>query len=72
MAMQDRDYYKDAWESRSRGDIQGYHYGGGLRRRSLFSRSRKSSWSLFWIFALTLFICVLVFIFLKIITQLLT
>ena len=27
MGMQDRDYYKEAWKKRDRGDIYGYHNG---------------------------------------------
>jgi hypothetical protein len=33
MAMQDRDYYKQAWDRRDRGDIRGYHTGRFLAER---------------------------------------
>lgn len=44
MGMQDRDYYKEAWKKRDRGDIHGYHHGTSEQQQSVSTIPRPIIW----------------------------
>ena len=68
MGMQDRDYYKDAWNKRKRGDINGYHYGSSFDAFS--SKNYKiKKYNPFWTFIFTVVFCAIIFVVLKIIIK---
>ncbi len=46
MAMDDRDYYRRAWDLRERGDMLGYHTGRSLVKRILKNGSNSLHWVL--------------------------
>ena len=66
MGLQDRDYYKDAWKKRDRGDIHGYHNGFTYFQRNL---KKSSTFNYFWLIIFTVALCATIFIFLKIISK---